>query len=307
MNANFLSTATLWLALSRPRTLFLAASTVFAAAALALRQTQILDTYFYVFFSSILLIVFCLQILANWANDLGDGLKGTDAHRIGPARVVQSQKINILFLKKALSIFSAFIFIFIFAFLYFLQLPLFSWVIFLFLGGFSLWAALNYTWGKKAYGYYALGDAMVFLFFGPLGVLGSLFLYTRAIDANQAIFSLVVGFLATAVLNVNNLRDSENDVLHHKKTMANQLGEPYARYYHVFLIASAFLCALYFLLYNAYTTLEYFCLFAFLPLFLSAGRIVRGKKSQALDKELPLTAVSTFIFTFLFLLFTLIE
>jgi len=144
------------------------------------------------------------QVTSNFANDYGDGVKGTDNEdRIGPKRVLQSGLLTRKALKKGIYI-SIAINVILVLVLVFYAFGLQHWqsiLIFLFLGAFSIWAAIKYTVGDSAYGYRGLGDIFVFLFFGLLSVLGSLFLHTKFITLISVLPAISIGALSTGVLN----------------------------------------------------------------------------------------------------------
>lgn len=112
-------------------------------------------------------------------------------------------------------------------------------LIFIGLGVLAILAAIAYTVGNKPYGYVGLGDSSVFRFFGLLGVSGSFFLHTGYIEWSLLLPSLGCGLLAVAVLNVNNMRDIENDAQCGKRTVAVRLGQVRAKQYHFALLFGA--------------------------------------------------------------------
>ena len=177
------------------------------------------------------------QILSNFANDFGDGIKGTDKNRIGPTRLIQSGQISKtqMILGIKISVFISFILTVILIFTSF-KGSLFNIVVFLFLGILAIISAIKYTIGKNAYGYIGLGDVFVFIFFGLVSVMGSNFLYSSEIKLELIFPSLTLGFLSAAVLNLNNMRDLRNDKQSKKNTIAVKLGAQNAKIYHYILI-----------------------------------------------------------------------
>jgi 1,4-dihydroxy-2-naphthoate octaprenyltransferase len=294
-----------WIQASRLRTLPLAASSILMGTALVITEKhKIIHFYFILFFC--LALTFALQILANWTNDLGDGLKGTDRNRIGPKRMIETEKISIASIKKAIFILSFLIIAMLVFFLYFLPISGSVFLVFVLLGVLALIAALTYTWGKKAYGYYGFGDLMVFLFFGLLGTLGTVFLYTQAIDALYVMPATAIGLLSVAVLNANNMRDAINDRKHKKYTVAIFLGEYLSKWYQFFLIFFAFLLMVFFFSVQPYQPTIYFSLLTFIPLFFSAAWIFKNQNPALIDRTLPIIAFSTFIFVLSFLFLQII-
>ena len=177
------------------------------------------------------------QILSNFANDFGDGIKGADKNRIGPTRLIQSGQISKtqMILGIKISVFISFILTVILIFTSF-KGSLFNIVVFLFLGILAIISAIKYTIGKNAYGYIGLGDIFVFIFFGLVSVMGSNFLYSSEIKLELIFPSLTLGFLSAAVLNLNNMRDLRNDKQSKKNTIAVKLGAQNSKIYHYILI-----------------------------------------------------------------------
>ena len=168
---------------ARLRTLPLSVSGIITGSAVALREKP--EAFRWDIFLLALLTTILFQILSNFANDYGDGVKGTDnEHRIGPARALQSGAITrqqmkrVVLITAALSILSA-IALIIAAFG---SENLLYTLVFFVLGLLCVAAAIKYTVGRSAYGYRGLGDVFVFVFFGLVSVVGSQFLYTQQID-----------------------------------------------------------------------------------------------------------------------------
>jgi len=177
------------------------------------------------------------QVLSNFANDFGDGIRGTDKNRIGPERILQSGLISQIQMKLGIKI-AAFI-----SFVFTVTLIIVSFkneflniLTFLFLGILAIFSAIKYTMGKNAYGYFGFGDFFVFIFFGIVSVLGSNYLFNSELSLDLLLPSLTIGCLSVGVLNLNNMRDLENDKKSKKNTIAVKLGPDKARIYHYFLI-----------------------------------------------------------------------
>ena len=288
-----------WLELSRLRTLPLALCPVFLGIALSFSTTQGLNLVFYF----CVFLTIALQILANWANDLGDGLKGTDTNRIGPERMLASGKISIKMLKKAIYSLASLIFLTIICFFLTYNLDVNVEILFIVLGFLCIISAVTYTWGQHAYGYKTLGDIMVFIFFGLVGTLGTAYLYApQQFNLLYILPASALGFLSVAVLHANNLRDLENDKKCQKITLAVVLGVKKSKTYQVLLIVSAFLFFLIFFQIQAYAWYFYGSFLAFIPLFFSLYRTLYVENLQAMDRELPLIVLSTFSFCLLFLI-----
>ena len=193
-----------------------------------------------------LLTAISYQILSNFANDYGDGILGTDDNRIGPKRSIASGEISTSELKKAISI-NIFISVSLSYFLikYSFGTNYYLLFIFLILSILSVVAAIKYTMGKSPYGYKGLGDIFVFVFFGLISVMGSSFLYTLKLDFNLLPIAVSLGFLCVGVLNLNNIRDIENDAKMKKKTIPTRIGFKLSKYYHNFLITLPIILTIY--------------------------------------------------------------
>ena len=147
-----------------------------------------------------------------------------------------------------------------------------------------------------------MGDLFVFLFFGLLGVMGCYFLYSKSLGDLVAMPAIVIGLLSAAVLNLNNMRDRLSDAKVNKNTLAVVLGAVKVKHYHTSLIIGSFIVAsLYFLL-KAETILEFIPLVAFIPLFLNVVKVYKNDSPPLLDPELKKVALSTFLFSILFLI-----
>jgi len=290
-----------WVQAARLRTLPLSLSGILTGTALAVMENQFDLTLFVL----ALLTTVGFQVTSNFANDYGDGVKGTDNEdRIGPARAIQSGSITRSSLKAGIII-SIIISMLIALALIYLAFGLENFpyiLVFLVLGLLSIWAAIKYTVGSNAYGYRGMGDLFVFLFFGLLGVLGSMFLYTKSLDW-QAVFPAVsIGFLCVAVLNLNNLRDVVSDKKHGKITMVVRMGFEKGKRYQFFLILMALVCFSLFILMEGFTWKQSFFMVAFLPLLIHLRKVIRTTNPGDLDAELKKVALSTFLLSLLFLI-----
>lgn len=185
-----------------------------------------------------LLTAIGLQILSNLANDYGDYTKGADKHR--KDRQVSQGRISPMQIKRAIGLCVLFS---LTSGLILLQLAfaknLTYYFSFLTLGIVSILAAIYYTMGKKAYGYRGLGDVFVFIFFGLVGVLGTAFLQIQTISYTHILPAIAYGLLATAVLNINNIRDIVEDKKNKKITLAVKLGKKNALIYHAVILFMA--------------------------------------------------------------------
>lgn len=245
-----------------------------------------------------------LQILSNLANDYGDAQKGTDsAHRIGPERAVQSGKISKSAMRFAITLFAGLSLISGIVLIYYgtRGLDMRVGLLFVVLGISAIAAAILYTVGKKSYGYSGLGDLFVFIFFGLLAVLGTFFLNTQILRWDIWLPAASLGFLSTGVLNLNNLRDIENDQNSGKITVAVRLEIKGAKKYHIFLIVSALLAALLFNLMNLRSYLSLLWLIPIIPLFVDdLIKIYKIEDLRLLDPFLKKLALKTLLFVMLF-------
>lgn len=290
-----------WIQAARLRTLPLSLSGIIVGTALASFHGYFNPTIFIL----ALLTTIAFQITSNFANDYGDGVKGTDNEdRIGPARALQSGTISRKDLKTGIIIAVALSLILAFALVYvaFGIENLKYILLFSILGIFSIWAAIKYTMGSNPYGYKGLGDVFVFLFFGLLGVLGSLFLYTKFLNWESILPAGAIGLMCVGVLNLNNLRDIVSDKKHGKNTLVVKMGFENGKRYHFFLIVVSFLSFLVFSWLKIDGPFNWFYLLAFVPVFIHLIKVMRTKEPIMLDSELKKLALSTFLLSLLFLI-----
>lgn len=281
-----------WISAFRLRTLFLAVSTVILGSGLALYAGSMDITIFTI----AMILAISIQILANLANDLGDYQKGTDitGKRLGPTRAVQGGLITAAQMKVAISIFVV-ICILSGSVLVYKTSPYVSitaWISLLFVGLLCILAALFYTMGKNAYGYRGWGDLFAFIFFGPIPVIGTYFLHTHTFDFIPVLPAISIGMISTMILNINNMRDIENDRKSGKNTIAVKLGINKAKLYHSILTFFSFFCFLSFSnLFASQHWFNYVYLFCFLILF-KVLRDIRYKSGHELDPYLKITSLS---------------
>ena len=242
------------------------------------------------------------QVLSNYANDYGDGIKGSDKNRTGEARMVSSGAITPKQMKTAM-ISTTTITLLIALLLIYVAFGSENFgysILFFVLGIASIAAAIKYTVGNSAYGYSGFGDIFVFIFFGLLSVVGSYFLYTKMINFEIFLPAFSIGLLSTAVLNLNNLRDREQDKTNKKNTLVVKLGVVRAKKYHYFLIIGALITALIYTVLNFSSIYEFVFLVAFIPLVKNMITVSRNNTPEELDGELKKVALCTFLFAILF-------
>jgi 1,4-dihydroxy-2-naphthoate octaprenyltransferase len=290
-----------WVQAARLRTLPLSLSGIIVGTALANYQGH----FSAVIFVLAMLTTIGFQVISNFANDYGDGVKGTDNEdRIGPARALQSGIITRGSLKKGIIV-SAILTLLIALVLIYKAFGLENLpyiVLFFALGLLSIWAAIKYTVGSNAYGYRGMGDLFVFLFFGLLGVLGSMFLFTKSLNYMALLPAASIGLLCVAVLNLNNLRDMVSDKKHGKITLVVKMGFDKGKIYHGFLIVMALLCFAAFIWVERFGVKSSFFMLAFVPLLIHLRKVVKTQNPKDLDPELKKVALSTFLLAVLFLI-----
>ncbi len=222
-----MSSLTTWITGARPRTLPAAIAPVLVATALAQSNANILRALL------ALLVSLALQVAVNYSNDYSDGVRGTDADRIGPTRLVASGLASASAVKKAA------IYSFLVAAIAGLSLAwLTSWWLLL-IGAAAVIAAWTYTGGKKPYGYSGLGEISVFVFFGLVATVGSYYVQTETITLHSFIVAIPMGSLSCAILAANNIRDRAKDEMVGKRTLAVRLGDRRSRILFFTLLLSA--------------------------------------------------------------------
>ncbi|KQS73597.1 1,4-dihydroxy-2-naphthoate polyprenyltransferase [Modestobacter sp. Leaf380] len=225
-----MATPAQWVAGARPRTLPAALAPVLVGSGVA----QALDGFRLVPALLALVVALALQVGVNYANDHSDGKRGTDADRVGPMRLVGSGAAS------ASAVLVAALLAFAVAGVAGIALAALSswWLVAV--GAVSIVAAWTYTGGPIPYGYRALGEVFVFVFFGLVAVVGTTFAQTRTVEGLAFAAAVPVGLLITAILVVNNLRDVHGDAAVGKRTLAVLLGEQATRYAFTGLIVGAF-------------------------------------------------------------------
>lgn len=286
-----------WLESLRPKTLPLAFAAIVVGTALAWWQG-----HFNPWVALLALITAgLLQILSNLANDYGDAVKGSDKpDRIGPLRGMQKGVITQLQMKRALIITVSLICVFGLGLLFVAYQTIGDFIGFLVLGGLAIIAAITYTVGTRPYGYIGLGDISVLVFFGWLSVLGSWYLQAHNVEAAIFLPATACGLLATAVLNINNLRDIDSDRQNGKNTLAVRLGPVNARRYHVCLLIGALLCLALFNLFSLQTVWGWLFILA-TPLLVKQARfVVKNRDPLAMRPMLERTVKGALLTNLLF-------
>ena len=288
-----------WLNAARLRTLPLSISGILVGTAIA--------SFYGETNTIIFVLALCttvgLQITSNFANDYGDGVKGTDNDaRLGPKRALQSGLLNEKELKQGIYIsivINSVLIVLLIITSFGLKQILYP-SLFLILGAFAIWAAIKYTVGKSAYGYYGLGDIFVFIFFGLVSVLGTMFLFLKAIYLITFLPAISVGLLSVGVLNLNNMRDIKSDKSVGKNTLVVKLGLQKAKMYHYTILAISFFCLFFYLFTTNGLLIRYVSLIGFVPVFIHMRKVALTNNEAELDPELKKLALSTFFTALVF-------
>jgi 1,4-dihydroxy-2-naphthoate octaprenyltransferase len=282
-----------WIQAARLRTLPLSVSGIIVGSFYAMSQSMF--NWKIIIFA--LSTTLGLQILSNFANDYGDGIKGTDNEdRVGPKRAIQSGVITPAAMKRALiitsilTLMSAILLIYVAFKDHNLGFSLF----YLVLGVLAIASAIRYTVGNSAYGYRGYGDLFVFLFFGLVSTLGIYFMFAKEMDWYLLLPATAIGFLSVAVLNLNNMRDEESDRKSNKNTIVVKMGGEKAKIYHYFLVISAMILVLEFTYFKEFNLDQYIFVVAYIPLIKHLVTVYKNKNPKELDPELKKVALSTF-------------
>ena len=281
-----------WMKALRLRTLPLSLSGIILGSFIAFKN----EHWNGIIFTLAMLTTILFQILSNLANDLGDTLKGADnEERIGPIRAVQSGVISPSEMKKAVILTSFLSICTALPLVYLGTKNMSSDVLWLYviLTGLCIIAAITYTVGKKAYGYSGFGDVFVFIFFGLVSVLGVYTLYAKSFDWLNLLPATAIGFLSTAVLNLNNMRDQINDQKVGKRTLVVKIGPRNAKLYHSYLIIGGIVSLAAFF----YLTQNYLGFIGLVPsiiLIKHLQKVMLTTNPAEFDPELKKVALSTF-------------
>jgi 1,4-dihydroxy-2-naphthoate octaprenyltransferase len=254
-----------WLIGARPKTLPAALAPVAVATALAGKDASFGPALL------ALIVSLSLQIGVNYANDYSDGIRGTDADRVGPIRITASGLATPSSVKRA-----AFISFGIGAVSGLVLASMTSWWL-IAVGLAAIAAAWGYTGGKNPYGYMGLGELFVFIFFGVVATVGTFYVQTEMITLDSILISISMGTFACALLAINNIRDRALDAPAGKKTLAVRLGDRKARYFFAALISLGYIAT--FALGNVWVLLTLLTLPLSIPL-------IRGVLGAAQGREL---------------------
>lgn len=227
-----------WFAGARPRTLPAAVVPVAVGAGAAAGSGDSFgDGVFWWRVVAALAVSLLLQVGVNYANDYSDGVRGTDDVRIGPMRLVATGTASPGAVKRA-----ALLTFLLAAVIGLLLAVVTTWWLIV-VGAAAILAAWGYTGGPKPYGYLGLGELFVFVFFGLVATVGTTYVAIERVPGVTWIAATGVGFLACALLVINNLRDIPTDAAVGKRTLAVRLGDRRARMLYTALVLGAFLAA----------------------------------------------------------------
>ena len=228
-----------------------------------------------------LIVSLSLQIAVNFSNDYSDGIRGTDANRVGPTRLVATG------LATAKAVRTAAFLSFAIACLAGTLLSLNTTLWLILVGMISILAAWGYTGGKRPYGYLGFGEFSVFIFFGLVATIGSYYVQTQQINWQIVLLSIPVGSLSCAILVINNLRDRPLDEIAGKQTLAVKLGDQKTRFFYGFLLLITQLSLLLAIGINKQIALALICL----PLvYRVLMQVLRGAQGEELIAVLGKTA-----------------
>jgi len=292
-----------WIKAARLRTLPLSMSGIIFGSFIARwRIVEAGGNWDWRIFALALLVTLLYQVLSNFANDYGDGIRGTDQLRVNEAeqRAVASGKITATQMRNAVILFSILALAATIALLYFAFFKdgfITEFYTFVGLGVACILAAIGYTVGKKPYGYMGLGDIFVFIFFGLVSVCGSYFLFTKEFHWDTLLPASAVGLLSAAVLNLNNMRDIESDEVSGKKTLALRLGFKKAMVYEIILLQLPLLLVLVFMMMNGlHTQGKYYAFIFFILMLPMTGlrrKIMQVNEPKELDPFLKQVGIMT--------------
>lgn len=232
-----------------------------------------------------------LQILSNLSNELGDAQKGTDSDQHGRAAYgLQAGTITTRQMKGMIGLFIGLCVVFGTALVLTAFRPWSSKLgevcIFLVLGLLAIIGAMTYTLGKHSYGYMGLGDLGVFLFFGLLSTMGSYYLQAQTLTWEAFGCGVAIGLPCVGVLNLNNIRDMNNDRAHGKRTFASMLGTKGGKIYHTCLLVTSLIL---FAVWSHYLAL------LIVPVWAWHIVYIWRNEGSALDIQMPVLMFSTLV------------
>jgi 1,4-dihydroxy-2-naphthoate polyprenyltransferase len=283
----------IWVLGARPKTLFAALSPIITASFYAVHA----DKFSWYLTALALIVAVSLQVGVNYANDYSDGIRGTDEDRVGPIRLVGQKLASAKNVK-----FAAFFSFFITAVAGLVIAITIKELWLLLVGLSAILSAWFYTGGSRPYGYAGFGEIFVFIYFGLVATMGTIYIQTKEFTVVSFVLGSIMGSFAVVILLANNLRDSEKDALVNKRTLAVLLGDGLTRILIVLIMIKPFLNLL--LLMYFFDPQVWPALFAFIWLIQPIRAIIGGAKGKDLIPVLVKTGQAQLLFSLL-LLFSL--
>lgn len=276
-----------WIAGSRPPTLLIAVAAVaLGTGAAAVELAHPWEHWVRAVLA--LIVAIALQIAVNFANDYSDGIRGVDKNRVGPPRLVGSGRAAP---RTVLTVAIVFFGIAAVAGGILVWRSGEWWL--LAVGAVCFAAAWFYTGGKHPYGYYALGEVAVFVFFGIVPVAGTVYTQTGTVNLEGWLGGVAIGAFAAAVLVVNNLRDRERDALSRKRTLAVLLGDRGTRALYVVLMLVPLGLLVFFSVFYLNAPYVFFDAIIVLP---AMAIVLFAKTGREFVTALQLTLLATFVY-----------
>lgn len=275
---------------ARPKTLFAAVSPILTASFYAVY----LEKFSIVLTILALIVALTLQVGVNYANDYSDGIRGTDKNRVGPIRLVGQNLIKASNVKYA-------------AFVAFALSALTGLIITVLVGEYwlvlvglsAILAGWFYTGGKRPYGYAGLGEIFVFIYFGLVATMGTIYLQTKEFTITSFVLGSIMGTFAVIILLANNLRDLAKDAQSDKLTLAVKLGDRNTRILILLLMVKAYLNLAFLIFYFDVNVIV--AVFSIVLLIQPASQIISGKKERDLISVLVKTSQAQLVFSVLLL------
>jgi 1,4-dihydroxy-2-naphthoate octaprenyltransferase len=295
-----------WIKAARPHTLPLAISGILVGNMMAYNDEGFSKLIFILsLFTAIL-----LQILSNFANDYGDSVHGTDnENRVGPKRSIQSGEITKEQMKKGIGI-TIVLSLFSGLFLLYSSIENVGWLatgIVLAIGLLSIWAAYYYTASKNPYGYKGLGDLFVFIFFGLVAVYGPYYLQSPTFKLIELLPAIAIGLFSTAVLNLNNIRDIDNDRESGKRTIPVRIGKSKALVYQTLLLNLGNIALIVYFIFRLNQILDLIFLAPLLFIIQNNIKTYQVKKEISYYPLLMHLSISVFLVAISFAIFILVK
>lgn len=279
------------------RTLPLSVSGIIVGCGMAFAD----NSFNWLLFALLMATTILLQVLGNFANDLGDFQHGTDnENRIGPKRTLQGGGLTVGEMKRGIVLMIVLSLVVGMTMLCVSFGISTGFWIFVVIGLAAIVAAIRYTMGRNPFGYRGLGDLMVLIFFGFATVTGSYFIMTHHISVNSILMGTAIGFMSVGVLNVNNLRDSASDKESGKMTIVVKLGTRFGQIYHFVLCLSAIALIAATLVTKQRVACLLWVLLPIVLLIMHGLRVLRATDVKTLDPELKKLSLTTLLMSVLY-------